>query len=78
MIIGASEFKAKCLSLIDDVGRTGERIVISKRGKPIAELIRYMDVEHVLYPQESLRDTVRFIDDIVEPAVPSDDWNSIA
>ena len=34
----ASEFKAKCLALMDQVARTGESIVITKNGKPVAEL----------------------------------------
>lgn len=37
-IIKASEFKAKCLALMDEVGRTGETVVITKKGKPVAEL----------------------------------------
>lgn len=36
--IQASEFKAKCLALMDQVARTGEAIVITKNGKPVAEL----------------------------------------
>jgi prevent-host-death family protein len=36
--ISAGEFKAKCLKLMDQVGATGERIIITKRGKPVAEL----------------------------------------
>ena len=36
--IQASEFKAKCLSLMDLVARTGDTIVITKNGKPVAEL----------------------------------------
>lgn len=39
--IQASEFKAKCLALMDDVARTGESIVITKNGKPVAELRPY-------------------------------------
>jgi prevent-host-death family protein len=34
----ASAFKAQCLALMDDVARTGEPVVITKRGKPIAQL----------------------------------------
>jgi prevent-host-death family protein len=34
----ASEFKAKCLALMDQVAKTGETIVITKNGKPVAEL----------------------------------------
>jgi len=37
-IIRASEFKAKCLALMDEVARTGEGILITKNGKPVAEL----------------------------------------
>jgi antitoxin (DNA-binding transcriptional repressor) of toxin-antitoxin stability system len=35
--ISASEFKAKCLQIIDELGPEG--IVIEKRGKPIAKVI---------------------------------------
>lgn len=37
----ASEFKAKCLALMDEVERTGQGVVITKNGKPIAELVRH-------------------------------------
>jgi prevent-host-death family protein len=36
--IQASEFKAKCLALMDRVARTGETILVTKNGKPVAEL----------------------------------------
>ncbi|MPZ45883.1 MAG: type II toxin-antitoxin system prevent-host-death family antitoxin [Betaproteobacteria bacterium] len=36
--IQASEFKAKCLALMDQVARTGETILVTKNGKPVAEL----------------------------------------
>jgi prevent-host-death family protein len=36
--IQASEFKAKCLALMDEVARTGTPILITKNGKPVAEL----------------------------------------
>lgn len=39
--IQASEFKAKCLALMDDVARSGEVLVVTKNGRPIAELRPY-------------------------------------
>lgn len=36
--ISASAFKAQCLALMDEVARTGEAIVITKNGKPVAQL----------------------------------------
>jgi prevent-host-death family protein len=38
-MIKASEFKAKCLAIMDEVERTGEGVVITKNGKPVAELV---------------------------------------
>ena len=35
--ISASEFKAKCLKILDELGAEG--IVVEKRGKPIAKVI---------------------------------------
>ena len=37
--IKASEFRAKCLALMDEVARTGATVVITKHGKPVAELV---------------------------------------
>jgi len=37
--IKASEFKAKCLALMDEVARTGETVVITKNGEPVADLV---------------------------------------
>lgn len=36
--IQAGKFKARCLALMDEVARTGETIVITKNGRPVAEL----------------------------------------
>jgi len=35
----ASEFKAKCLAVMDQVSSSGESVVITKNGKPVAELV---------------------------------------
>ena len=36
--ISAAEFKATCLDLMDEVDRTGASIVVTKRGRPVAQL----------------------------------------
>jgi prevent-host-death family protein len=38
-IVKASEFKAKCLKIMDEVAATGEPVVITKNGVPISQLI---------------------------------------
>lgn len=37
-IVKASEFKARCLKLMDEVAATGETITVTKNGRPVAEL----------------------------------------
>lgn len=39
MTVPAGEFKAKCLALLDQVAQTGEEVVVTKRGKPVARLL---------------------------------------
>lgn len=37
--IKASEFKARCLKIMDEVAASGEAVVITKNGVPITQLI---------------------------------------
>ena len=37
--IGAGDFKAKCLQLLDEVATQREALIITKRGKPVARLV---------------------------------------
>jgi prevent-host-death family protein len=46
--IKASEFKAKCLKLIDEVNATGEAIIITKRGKAVVRVERQRPVSKTL------------------------------
>ena len=41
--IKASEFKAKCLKIVDEVSKNGEEVVITKNGKPISKLVPYRE-----------------------------------
>lgn len=43
MEISAGEFKAKCLKLMDEVARTHEPLVITKRGRPVAQMVPVED-----------------------------------
>jgi prevent-host-death family protein len=37
--ISAARFKAQCLALMDEVDRTGEEIIVTKRNRPVAKLV---------------------------------------
>lgn len=74
--INASDFKARCLAILDRVQATGERIVILKRGRPVAELSPPRP-EDSRYPQAELEGTVVVTGDILGPAVPEGHWDSL-
>ena len=41
--IKASEFKARCLQLMDEVAESGEEIIITKHGRPVSKLAPYRE-----------------------------------
>lgn len=68
--IPAARFKAQCLRLLDEVAETGETIVVTKRGKPVAK------VEPVEEPP-SLEGSVIYLVDDDELIAPIDEvWNA--
>jgi len=36
--ISVSRFKAECLGLLEDISQTGEELVVTKRGRPLARV----------------------------------------
>ena len=73
--IRASEFKAKCLAILDQVERTGEPVTILKRGRPVARLVP-PSLGSGEYPQHALFGTVKILGDVVEPVLPATDWEA--
>jgi prevent-host-death family protein len=73
--IAAGEFKAHCLSLMDEVSAFGRSYVITKRGKPVAKLV---PVDAGPGPSTSgfgaLRGTVTILGDIVGPFEDHETW----
>jgi prevent-host-death family protein len=68
-----SEFKAKCLQLLKDVETKGDRIVITKRGRPVAEVV---PPKTAMRPLRGMwKDSVKILGDIVYFNT-SDDWES--
>ncbi|MDX6720831.1 MAG: hypothetical protein QOJ63_3085 [Solirubrobacteraceae bacterium] len=37
--VSASRFKAQCLAMLDEVAATGEEILVTKRGRPVARVV---------------------------------------
>ena len=63
--IKASEFKARCLKLMDEVAESGEEIVITKHGRPVSKLAPYRKKPKTLFDID--RDRIEILGDIAEP-----------
>ncbi len=67
-VIMASEFKARCLKLMDEVAETGEEIVITKNGRPISRLTPYWRAKPAPFGADIGR--MKILGDIVSPMPP--------
>jgi prevent-host-death family protein len=63
--IGAAEFKANCLRLMDEVAQQRRPIIITKRGKPIAKLVPVENEAIDLFGR--MAGSIRICGDIVSP-----------
>ncbi len=61
----ASEFKAKCLQLMDEVADGGGEIVITKNGRPLSRLVPYREAPRSLFGAG--RDRMKIVGDIISP-----------
>jgi len=68
--ITASAFKARCLALLDRVAETGEPLIVTKRGRPVARVLPAHTAG-----SGSLRGSVTVRGDIVGPVLGSWDLN---
>ena len=75
MRLSASEFKAKCLALLDQVHERGESVTITKRGKVVARLIPAADQHD--RPWLRLRHVARWRGDALAPAIPESDIEAL-
>ena len=73
--IAVTEFKAQCLALLETVARTGQPLVVTKRGKPLARIVPSGHGETV-YQQDSLAGTVTIVGDVMSPILPPSAWDA--
>lgn len=66
--VGAAEFKAKCLALLEEVAATGVPIVVTKRGRAVAR-VEPMDSDR----NDDMRGSVVRERDLIAPI--DDEWS---
>lgn len=82
--MAAGEFKAKCLAVMAEVKSTGQPVLITKRGKPLAWLtepgeapVRKVNVESIF---NALRGAISVSGDdadLIEPAFSLEEWDHL-
>ena len=70
--IAISEFKAKCLAILDEVQKTKQSIRVTRRGRPIAEVAPPTPTNNRDWIG-SMKE-MKILGDIISPANDEDDW----
>jgi prevent-host-death family protein len=74
--IDISVFKAKCLSLLQQVSKTKEPIRVTRFGKPVADVVPPAEVDRNAWIGSGLG-TAKILGDIISPASEPEDWEML-
>jgi prevent-host-death family protein len=72
-----SEFKATCLAVLERVRKSGRPLLITRRGKPIAEITPPSPGAAGEEWIGAMRGSARITGDLVTPVVSSDEWEAM-
>jgi prevent-host-death family protein len=72
--VAISEFKAKCLALLEQVRSTKKPIRVTRFGKPVAEVIPPTAVQERSSWIGSMKHNLEITGDIVSPANEENEW----
>ena len=72
--MGAGEFKARCLKVMDQVRATREPVTITKRGRPVAKLVPVSGRNDDIFG--CLKGVFQIVGDIESPVVAPEEWEA--
>jgi prevent-host-death family protein len=75
--VAVSEFKAKCLSLLDRVNKTKTPLRVTRRGVPIAEVVPISPEDDRKSWFGSMTGILKVTGDIVSPVIDPDDFEAL-
>jgi len=75
--IAISEFKAKCLAVLERVRSTKKPIRVTRFGKPVAEVVPPTAVEDRSSWIGSMKDSIEIVGDIISPATEESEWEAL-
>jgi len=70
--MAAGQFKNRCLAIMDEVQQTGEPVLITKHGKPVAKLVPAKKSGEDIFGY--MAGKMKIAGDIVSPITPPEDW----
>ncbi|MEX1257881.1 MAG: type II toxin-antitoxin system prevent-host-death family antitoxin [Gemmatimonadota bacterium] len=72
-----SKFKATCLAVLERVGRTGEPVLITRFGEPVAEVVPPRKEPVAGGWLGSMSDRGRVVGDVILPATDPSEWEAL-
>jgi prevent-host-death family protein len=75
--IAISKFKAKCLALLEEVSKTKTPLRVTRRGKPLADVIPIQPERGERDWMGSMAGTIKITGDIVSPVIEMDDIEAL-
>jgi prevent-host-death family protein len=75
--VAISEFKAKCLALLEQVYKTKKPIRVTRFGKPVADVVPPAPAAEQADWLGSLADTMEIVGDIISPVIEDADWEAL-
>jgi prevent-host-death family protein len=74
--VSISEFKAKCLALLEQVRKTKRPIRVTRFGKPVAEVIPPAPIEGKADWLGFMAGSLEIVGDILSPVLEESDWEA--
>jgi prevent-host-death family protein len=74
--VAISEFKAKCLGMLEEVRKTRKPIRVTRFGKPVAEIVPPSPEKRPKTWLGCMAGTMKIVGDIVGPTGSLDDWDA--
>jgi prevent-host-death family protein len=70
--VAATEFKAHCLALLEEVRQTRQSLLVTRHGKPVAEISPYVPKSDAA--ENPLKGSILFQGDLISPL--NEKWDS--
>jgi prevent-host-death family protein len=75
--IAISRFKATCLAVLEDVRRTHKPVLVTRFGKPVAQIVPPPPPKRSKNWLGSMKGSMKIVGDIISPAIDEDEWDAL-